>query len=869
MSFEPAVGKWLARHASQLIRGLVISERASAFNRWRCIKTGSPQFLAVDRAAIARPWVAKQREGRWVYSWTIRSPEQRETAEIHADALICDPFLAMLSCRCSRSRAASARDRLDAAADPDRATTGGSPPPRRPISRPTARANMCSTMAGPTRGSAPAGNIIPSCRSRCRSRRCRAAPARATTATATARRARGGDDAERPVLGPHHLHRRRRGAAEFERARLADPRTGIQYHWFNRGYASFDDFLAALTSRKRKAIRKERAAAREGLEIVELRGAEIGPPLGRDVAFYQDTGARKWGQPYLTREFFDRLGERWATRCCSSPARRPADRRRAQLHRRTRSTAAIGARSRRCRSSISSSAIIARSNGRSSMASPRSRPARRASISWRAAMSRCCDLFNLEVATDPQISPDGRSIAYVRKSNDIMTDKARRPIWLVDVATAVSSGRCSPAPAPISRRAGRPTARASPMSRPKAAMPQLFVRWMASGESARITGLPDSPDSIAWSPDGRRIAYSMFVPDEGCSSARRRPSPKAPNGPIRSRSSTRSPTASTAPAISSPATTRSSGSRRRRRADPADLRRDQRRRRAVSWTPTAARSCSAPISPRIGSARSTSEIYRVGIDGGAPVALTSREGPDLARVSPDGRQIAYVGYRRPTAGYENALSVMNLDGSGKRVLTGRLDRSVGNPVWSADGRSIYVLVRTMAAIASRASGSTARSATSRPGSPAAGSTGPTAAAISASRATARSRSRPAIRLHPSDVGVATGGGAAADAPQRQPARREGSRQVASCRHLELRPAADRRLDGHSARLRSGQEISADPRDPRRPVRGLRADLLDRRPALCGGRLCRALHQPARLDLLRPGSSPTRSTRPIPATTMTI
>jgi glycerophosphoryl diester phosphodiesterase len=88
MSFEPAVGKWLARHAARLARGLVISERASAFNRWRCIRTGSPHFLAVDRAAIARPWVAKQRESRWVYSWTIRSPEQRETAEIHADALI-------------------------------------------------------------------------------------------------------------------------------------------------------------------------------------------------------------------------------------------------------------------------------------------------------------------------------------------------------------------------------------------------------------------------------------------------------------------------------------------------------------------------------------------------------------------------------------------------------------------------------------------------------------------------------------------------------------------------------------------------------------------------------------------------------------
>jgi len=88
MSFEPAVGKWLTRHAARLSRGLVISEKASAFNRWRCIKTGSPQFLAIDRAAIARPWVARQRERRWIYSWTIRSAEQSKTAEIHADALI-------------------------------------------------------------------------------------------------------------------------------------------------------------------------------------------------------------------------------------------------------------------------------------------------------------------------------------------------------------------------------------------------------------------------------------------------------------------------------------------------------------------------------------------------------------------------------------------------------------------------------------------------------------------------------------------------------------------------------------------------------------------------------------------------------------
>ena len=98
------------------------------------------------------------------------------------------------------------------------------------------------------------------------------------------------------------------GAAEAERRGWL-VRHGIQYHWFNHGYASFDDFLAQLSSRRRKALRKERAAAIEGLEIRCLRGAEIGAAQWDAMwAFYQDTGSRKWGRPYLTREFFDLVG---------------------------------------------------------------------------------------------------------------------------------------------------------------------------------------------------------------------------------------------------------------------------------------------------------------------------------------------------------------------------------------------------------------------------------------------------------------------------------------------------------------------------------------------------------------------------------
>ena len=88
-------------------------------------------------------------------------------------------------------------------------------------------------------------------------------------------------------------------------------RSTTQYHWENRGFADFDGFLAALSSRKRKAIRKERASAQAfGGQIRQLTGSAIEPRHWDAFwQFYQDTGARKWGRPYLTRAFFDTIHE--------------------------------------------------------------------------------------------------------------------------------------------------------------------------------------------------------------------------------------------------------------------------------------------------------------------------------------------------------------------------------------------------------------------------------------------------------------------------------------------------------------------------------------------------------------------------------
>jgi hypothetical protein len=115
--------------------------------------------------------------------------------------------------------------------------------------------------------------------------------------------------AEQSGLSSLHVTFCEAGEAAALRARGYLHRLGCQYHWNNDGYATFDDFLGALSSRKRKAIRKERAnVMAQGADIRVLSGDDIGSRhWDAFFAFYMDTGGRKWGRPYLTRAFFEAL----------------------------------------------------------------------------------------------------------------------------------------------------------------------------------------------------------------------------------------------------------------------------------------------------------------------------------------------------------------------------------------------------------------------------------------------------------------------------------------------------------------------------------------------------------------------------------
>ncbi|WP_395611664.1 prolyl oligopeptidase family serine peptidase [Allosphingosinicella sp.] len=300
------------------------------------------------------------------------------------------------------------------------------------------------------------------------------------------------------------------------------------------------------------------------------------------------------------------------------------------------------------------------------------------------------DLFSLEAADDPQISPDGRWIAYVRRSGDIMTDRFRRAIWLVDTAT----GRQMPLARDASQPRWSPNGdRLAYIAAADGGRSQLYVRWMESGEAVPITNLVFSPSSVAWSPDGRSLAYAMFVPDEGQRLGPPQPRPEGAQWaePLQ---------------VITAVTYRADGAGYLRAGydqlflvsaeggAPRQLSYGAYNNGGpLSWTPDGRRILfTGNRNPNWERDGANSEIYAVDVASSRITALTTRDGPDgEPAVSPDGRLVAYTGYDDHNRSYENSiLYVMNADGTGIRALTAGLDRGVGGPVWAADGRSLFV-----------------------------------------------------------------------------------------------------------------------------------------------------------------------------------
>ncbi|MGI9284139.1 MAG: prolyl oligopeptidase family serine peptidase [Pseudomonadales bacterium] len=301
------------------------------------------------------------------------------------------------------------------------------------------------------------------------------------------------------------------------------------------------------------------------------------------------------------------------------------------------------------------------------------------------------DIFELEYASDPRISPDGRSIVYVRNSMDIMTDRARGNLWVVDFKgtehRALLSGRKSYS----SPRWSADGKRLAYISTAEGSA-QLYSRWMDTGQTALLTNLTESPGAISWSPDGKWIAFTMHV------DANSDPLAKAPEKPEK---------AKWAPAVKlidtlvyradghgfleagySHVFIVSTEGGTPRRLTKGNFNHDG----PLSWTPdsknivfAANRNKDWEYQP------AESELFMVSIDDMALTQLTTRKGPDFEpAVSPDGRYIAYTGFDDREQGYQlTFLYVMDLDGRNSRAITTGFDRSVQNPRWVGNNKIYF------------------------------------------------------------------------------------------------------------------------------------------------------------------------------------
>ena len=300
------------------------------------------------------------------------------------------------------------------------------------------------------------------------------------------------------------------------------------------------------------------------------------------------------------------------------------------------------------------------------------------------------DVFEMEVAADPRISPAGDRVVYVRRGFDIMTDEERSAIWVVDADgsnhRAVTDGSGSVSSPRWSPDGNRLLYLASDGD-----TNQLFVRWMDTGQTAELTNVTESPENIAWSPDGNWIAMTMFVPEPPPAFAKMPSAPEdaewtAPArviSKLRYRADGRGylPDGYTHVFVL-PA---DGGTPRQLTSGPYD------HGGRLSWAPD---SSSIVFSANRDSPDfdvRNSEVFEISVDTGRLRQLTDRFGPDGSpAVSPDGARIAYTGYDDRHQGYQvSGLYVMDRDGGGARRV-GDLDRDVDNLNWAADGRSLFI-----------------------------------------------------------------------------------------------------------------------------------------------------------------------------------
>lgn len=312
---------------------------------------------------------------------------------------------------------------------------------------------------------------------------------------------------------------------------------------------------------------------------------------------------------------------------------------------------------------------------------------------------KASDCFDLEFTQDCQISPDGKKVVYVRHFMDIMTDRRYYNLWVVNFDGTGHRPLTTGKYVDVSPRWSSDSSLIIYISNRSGSF-QIHKRWMDTGQSVQLTNLQFPPSGISWSPDGKHIAFSSFIPAE------REPLVMLPSPPPGAKWAEPARVIDKMfyrldgegylePGFTHLFIVPSEGGTPRQITRGNFNHGDQ-----FSWTPdgkyllfSANIKEDSKLRPADSEVSENTEVYEVSIETGNVVALTDRKGPDNSPViSPDGKYISYTGFDDRYQGYQiTMLYVMNRDGSNSHVLSSNLNRSVLRPRWAKDSRGIYFM----------------------------------------------------------------------------------------------------------------------------------------------------------------------------------
>lgn len=303
------------------------------------------------------------------------------------------------------------------------------------------------------------------------------------------------------------------------------------------------------------------------------------------------------------------------------------------------------------------------------------------------------DLFDLQYASDPRISPDGQWVVYRRMGFDIMKDRSMGNLWMVSSdgtqhqkLTSREGNESSPRWSPDGKRIAFTASYGEGN--------EIYIYWTSTGKTARITQLPHSPSSLTWSRDGKSLAFCMHVPEKPPISANIPSKPKGAEWAAEPRMTDRLKHEADGKGYMEPGfkhifVVPSLGGAVRQLSSG-----NYNHAGTFSWSPddryiyfSGNRNEDWEYDFR------NSEVYRLDVISGDIEELTSRQGPDRnPKVSPDGKSIAYLGYEDKVQAHQTTrLYLMNSEGSNLTELSSDLDRNVENIVWSKDGKGLYFL----------------------------------------------------------------------------------------------------------------------------------------------------------------------------------